>query len=218
VDSSVTGFGEEGRPIDTLLAAYASGRVSRALAVLVESHLALRPENRRFVADLESLQGRSIEEIEPRPLERRAERIAAIVSQKSSANEGAPVVEPVLPAPLRAYLGHGLEAVRWRWLLPGLSECRLSGEGVSLLRAKAGTKLPNHTHRGAEVTLVLKGVFRDKTGRYARGDIEIGEESLDHRPVVEMGEDCICFVVDDAPPKLTGRFGRWLEKLQTWRS
>jgi putative transcriptional regulator len=72
-----------------------------------------------------------------------------------------------------------------------------------------------HTHDGMEVTLVLSGAFSDKTGRFARGDIEIGDDELDHQPIVETGQDCVCFVVADGALRLTGPFGRWIDRLQS---
>jgi putative transcriptional regulator len=147
----------------------------------------------------------------------RSAALAAIMAPRDLA--GGPTVVPppdtVLPPPLRAYLGHGLDAVRWRWLLPGLKEAQLGDPGVTLLWAKGGRKMPTHTHEATEVTLVLAGAFGDVTGRYARGDIEIGDETLDHQPIVEKGEDCICFVVAEGALRLTGPFGRWIDKLQS---
>jgi putative transcriptional regulator len=34
------------------------------------------------------------------------------------------------------------------------------------------------------------------------------DHEVDHRPVADEGEDCLCLVVTDAPLKLTGRLGR----------
>ena len=178
----------------------------------------LRPENRGFVAALEAIGGDAIEGIcegaaeQPGFAPRGDPGRSAAGSDPGAA---APASDPVLPSPLRSYLGQGLDRVRWRWLLPGLREYRLAEPGVSLLWAKAGAKMPTHTHRGVEVTLVLKGAFGDATGRYARGDIEIGDEDLDHQPLVEKGEDCICFVVAEGALRLTGRFGRLIDKFQS---
>jgi len=78
---------------------------------------------------------------------------------------------------------------------------------------KAGAALPQHTHEGAEYTLLLTGGFSDETGHYRRGDVAIADPSIDHRPVADEGEDCICLAVTDAPLRLTGRFGRYLNFL-----
>ena len=59
--------------------------------------------------------------------------------------------------------------------------------------------MPAHTHRGLEFTLVLSGAFSDTTGRYARGDMQEADDSLDHQPWAEPGEDCICLAITEAP-------------------
>jgi len=41
----------------------------------------------------------------------------------------------------------------------------------------------------------LKGSYRTDTQRYFRGDLHIADETTDHAPYVEEGEDCICLVV-----------------------
>ena len=42
----------------------------------------------------------------------------------------------------------------------------------------AGTAVPDHGHRGTELTLVLQGAFRDETDRFGPGDVEIADEAL----------------------------------------
>ncbi|MNL80010.1 Anti-sigma-E factor ChrR [compost metagenome] len=69
--------------------------------------------------------------------------------------------------------------------------------------------MPEHSHGGRELTLVLAGSFYDGTGRFARGDIEEADETLQHQPVADEGEDCICLAVTDAPLK----FRSWLLRM-----
>ena len=78
-----------------------------------------------------------------------------------------------------------------------------------LLYIPAGTAVPDHGHRGLELTLVLQGAFEDEEGRFARGDIEIADADLDHMPVADVSEDCICLAVTDAPLRFKG----WLPRL-----
>lgn len=200
------------RPVDALLAGYALGTLSRPLNVLVESHLCLSTANRDYVAALEALCGVVMSETSGKPLSRRDERLASIFALDD--HEPAPVVQaandPILPAPLFRLIGHGLDRVSWKSVMPGLKEHRL-GDEASLLWIGAGRRMPNHTHEGTEATLVLKGSFSDLTGEYQRGDIAIGDEDLDHRPIAGAAEDCICFVVNDAPLRLTGPVGRFIE-------
>jgi putative transcriptional regulator len=79
-----------------------------------------------------------------------------------------------------------------------------------LMRIKSGTAMPAHTHEGIELTLVLAGGFSDETGHFLRGDLAEADATIDHRPVADPGEDCLCLAVTDAPLRLTGPIGRLL--------
>lgn len=213
----IKGQDEAGRPLDALLAAYSAGALDPSLHALVASHLMLKGENRRFVSALEDMAAAELASLAPQPLSGRDARLAAIFgSEPDVSPQPRAVASSILPAPLRHYLGRDLEAIRWRTKLPGVREFRIEDTGrgdASLIWVRAGRRMPSHTHEGSEVTLVLKGGFSDVTGHYARGDIAIAESDLDHKPVTDAGEDCICFAVTDAPLHLTGPFGRLLDRL-----
>lgn len=59
--------------------------------------------------------------------------------------------------------------------------------------------MPDHGHKGREMTLVLQGAFSDADGRYGRGDVEIADDAVQHTPVAEAGQDCICLAATEAP-------------------
>jgi len=80
-----------------------------------------------------------------------------------------------------------------------------------LLYIPAGQSVPDHGHRGTELTLVLQGAFRDEADRFGPGDIEIADESLKHTPVAEAGADCICLAATDAPLRFTGLIPRLVQ-------
>ena len=73
--------------------------------------------------------------------------------------------------------------------------------------------MPRHSHRGLEATLVLEGGYSDASGHYERGDVQLGDASVDHRPVAAPGAPCLCLVYEEAPLKLTGPVGRWFNSL-----
>ena len=73
------------------------------------------------------------------------------------------------------------------------------GAKARLLSIPAGSALPEHGHHGLELTLVLKGAFRDGDKVYRRGDLAVADGDIEHTPIAEPGEDCICLVVQDAP-------------------
>lgn len=104
----------------------------------------------------------------------------------------------------------------WRWLGPGLGYRILAksdaGEArVFLLKAAPGTSLPDHTHTGTELTLVLSGTYVHHAGRFGPGDFEEADSTIEHQPVAEDGETCICLVAMDGQLRLKGLSGRLKE-------
>jgi putative transcriptional regulator len=210
---------------DDLLLDYASGSLAEGWSIAVASHLALCPGCRRRLSLMEQAGGdilRSVvcEEVEP---EDSWSRMKARLN--TSSNDSVSVTspargrvargDPVLPEPLRSYLGSDVEGLKWRALGRGAYHIpiRVSDNetSVRLLRIPAGKPVPEHSHGGRELTLVLAGSFSDGTGRFARGDIEDADETLEHQPIADEGEDCICLAVTDAPLKFRSWFLRMVQ-------
>lgn len=63
----------------------------------------------------------------------------------------------------------------------------------SLLRIEAGGGIPEHTHNGYEITLLLEGDFKDDMGEYGPGDFIILDGNHQHQPMSEQG--CLCYTV-----------------------
>lgn len=78
-----------------------------------------------------------------------------------------------------------------------LSRSRIQlGEGEihsSLLHIDPGGSVPQHTHQGFELTLLLEGSFSDEYGEYVPGDFILLDGSHNHNPVSDKG--CLCFTV-----------------------
>lgn len=211
-------------PDDALLFDYATGRTSEAESLVIAAHATLCPRCRNRIAEFEAVGGALVEDIAPVAMADTA--FAAVLSQIDAEPASAlgPVstlsaleqrsIRPgsaVLPRPILNYLDNP-ETLTWKSVVRGLEEIALpiAGATVKLLRIKAGVAMPQHTHSGNEMTMVLAGAFRDETGHYRRGDVAANDHDVDHRPVADAGEDCICLVVTDAPLRLTGPIGRLL--------
>ncbi|WP_226780193.1 ChrR family anti-sigma-E factor [Oceaniglobus trochenteri] len=196
---------------DPLLIGYAAGSLPEAFSLVVATHISLCDDCRARLGEFETVGGCLLDDCAPRPLAPGAfqatlHRIATHADDTPPAPAPAPPDTP-FPAPLRAYAGPDVAAVRWRAMGGGLRQARLNtapGASLRLLHIPAGTRLPDHGHRGLEMTLVLQGAFSDEDGRFARGDIEIANEAVHHTPVAEQGEDCICLAATDAPLKFNG--------------
>jgi putative transcriptional regulator len=181
------------RPAEALLAAYVAGTLSEPFAVLVASHLQMRADS---------------------PAHR-----APIFDPAHWRRQPMPGVEQInafMPLALRSYVGRHLGALEWRTILPGLEQCRIAEDArgdASFLRCRPGKAIPAHTHDGREAVLVLQGGFRDQNGHYGPGDIAVADDAIDHRPVADRSVDCIIFLVLEAPVRLTGPFGRLVQRI-----
>lgn len=201
--------------LDGLLAGFSTGALSPAMHALVAAHLTMSDANAAFVAAMEGALASEALSASAPPLADREARLAAIFDARQPRARAIAADGP-LPAPLRSLIGQDFEQLKWRSRLPGVKEHRLAGvaEGeANLYWIKAGRKMPRHTHEGSEVTLVLKGAFRDLNGHYKAGDISIADAAVDHQPIVDAVGDCICFAVTDAPLRLTGPVGRIVGRL-----
>jgi len=193
---------------------YASGALPEPLALLVATHASLCRACQDEIARLEALGGALFDSLDGEPLDSGAlDRALARLElpESPTAHEGAG--DPRVPRPLRGYLGTNLDDLAWKQRGSVAEFALLTGHAgltTRLLRIKGGTALPQHTHEGSEYTLLLAGGFSDASGHYVTGDVAVADPSVDHRPVADPGADCLCLAVTDAPLRLTGRFGRYL--------
>ena len=209
-------------PEHDLLFDYASGSLSESWSIVVATHLALCPECRRLTAEFEALGGGMISTATPSVLS--DSLFSSIMSAVDSENEdslapspiGYTDETPVLPHPLRRYVGSDAGDVNWKRLGLNAHQFKITtsdDSAIRLLKIPAGRPVPTHSHDGRELTLVLSGAFSDITGTYARGDMQDLDESVEHQPHALPGEDCICLVVTDHPLKFKSRAAQLVQPL-----
>jgi putative transcriptional regulator len=204
--------------LDELLLAYATGALPEAPALLVATHATLNPAVRRRLRAFEAVGGELLEELEPVAMSggAKADLLARLDEAPAAASTVRDSADARLPAPLAALLPNRLERLAWRRRLPGLKDWdlpALAGGKARLMWVAGRTAIPQHTHRGLELTLVLEGAYHDGAARYGAGDLQIADEAVDHRPLVTDPAACLCLVVTDAPVRLTGRIGRLFNRL-----
>lgn len=63
----------------------------------------------------------------------------------------------------------------------------------SLLHIEPGGSVPEHTHNGFELTVLIAGTYSDEAGEYEAGDFIMLDKQHQHHPISEQG--CLCFTV-----------------------
>lgn len=200
---------------DQLLMGYAAGALPEAFNIVVASHISLCDECRARLGAFETVGGAMMDAGETAAMDEDsfAKTMKLIGARRKDAiRPPRRVADGVLPAPLRDYVGGDIDRVKWRAVGAGVRQAILGTSRdatARLLYIPAGTRMPDHGHRGTELTMVLQGAFSDECDRFARGDVEIADEEMEHTPVAEAGTPCICLAATDAPL----RFNSWLPRI-----
>ncbi len=198
---------------DELLFDYTAGRLSEAWSVAIATHLALCPECRERAAGFDCAGGIALEALAPAAMgdNALAACLGRIDGEMPEAARPMPsrsgAQPPLFPRPLRDYVGDTLADVRWSAVGGGVRQRLLATNDAArarLLYIPPGEPVPEHGHRGLELTLVLAGSFADGEAVFARGDLEIADETVQHLPIAGPGEPCICLAVTDAPLRFKG--------------
>lgn len=199
---------------DGLLAAYAAGTLPRAFAVVVASHVSMCAQCRAGLQAHQAVGGVLLEETD-----------TVAVSSGLKDDILSLLDAPFTPEPIYersgVYPGPVMEALkgrapRWKTLGMGVRQDILSEDrngSVRLLYIPPGQAVPDHGHNGMELTLVLQGSFSDETGRFGVGDLEIADEDLEHTPVADPGDACICLAATDARLRFNALVPRLLQPI-----
>lgn len=197
---------------EPLLMAYSAGTLPEAFSLVIATHISMCDDCRARMEGFDAVGGAVLEdlhrsEMSSGSLEATLGMIKAAGNPEQRRLAPRPATQSIFPDPLLGYVGADLARIKWRPIGMGVRQAILptSKEAtVRLLHIPAGVAVPDHGHRGMELTLVLQGAFKDATDRFGRGDIEVANEDLNHTPVAEPGQDCICLAATDAPLKFSG--------------
>lgn len=201
---------------EATILAYAAGTLGEAHGFAVATHLAFCAHCREAVRKAEALGGSILTANEEQAVSDSC-RSATLASLDavSPAKPKAPLQNRTdVPAVLCNLLGNTpLEEIRWKKKGPGIAtfDIPMSPGGrthLQLLKVGPGRKLPEHGHGGEELTVVLRGSYSDHTGRYARGDVADLDEEIEHQPVVDSDQECICLIAIEAPTRFKSIWAR----------
>lgn len=200
----------------SMLVAYASGALETPFALVIAAHISLCDECRAELGAHETVGGALLEmETECDLANGAKDRLFAMLDEPEQVSD-----RPVYPR-MGVYPGPVVEmlkgkAPRWRSVGGGVRQAIISADqdgSARLLYIPPGRAVPDHGHNGTELTLVLQGAFRDETGRFGVGDLEVADDTVEHTPIAEEGAPCICLAATDAPLKFNSFLPRLLQPL-----
>ncbi|MDG4720658.1 MULTISPECIES: ChrR family anti-sigma-E factor [Thalassospira] len=223
-------------PTDQTLMDYASGSLSQAMELLVATHMTVCPHCRDKVVEFETMGGAVLENADSMAMgDQSLDHVMAMLERETSneniVTEKLPSLRRVavgesisgstmtsLPRPLADLLPehvNSLDDIPWKTLAPGVKHFQLkaieSKGTVRLLKIAPGISIPDHGHHGHEMTLLIKGSYIDEIGRFRAGDVADLDDDVDHQPIADTAEECICLIATDAPMKFNGLLPKLLQ-------
>lgn len=196
---------------DATLMSCAGGSQPESISAVVTSHLQVCPRCRAELKQ-HSLIGEALfEALAPAPVTRAAPLVALRAAEAD--DEAA---EHALPAAVQAAIRGDDAAIAWKRLAPGVWHYPLAlSEGAEgdlrLLKVAPGTQLPEHGHGGSELTMVLQGSYHDELGTFRRGDVADLGDDVEHQPVADAKEGCICLIASDRKARFKGLVARLMQ-------
>ncbi len=213
---------------DATLMSLSAGTLGEALSIVAAAHVGICSLCRSKMRELDALGGVLLTATEQADLnegtiavwtdELSEETVRAAGGRGRDQNRHSHGARPdgELPGPLAKIIDQPLDQIKWKWLGPGVSAHVLklsdSADGdVRLLKVAPNKRLPEHGHGGTELTMIISGAYRDQFGVFGPGDVADMDEDVEHQPVVEPGEPCICVVACEAPARFKGPIARLLQ-------
>lgn len=202
-------------PSPDQLVEFAAGSSQTGISIALSVHLHFCSQCRQKLSELESTSAVLFEQQAPAPVANTAfsSLMDRIQREPTAPAPTAKATTQRFPRALAALIPDSLDELDWRQPMKNLRVSQLltddSGLIIGLHHMKAGGRVPNHQHRGEEISVVLEGGFSDQLGSYAAGDFIQRSGKDTHSPQADADGDCLILSVVEAPIKLTGPLG-WI--------
>ena len=203
-------------PDVNLLVDYVSGNLSPAKAACIAAHNSYCGICRKTTFQLETLGAELFKGLECQSVPNSTFDAVLARLDKSPSSQSAQLEskDESFPRVLKKLMSKEFADLEWRRVTSALSVSQLdagdSKHECALYQIAAGGKIPEHDHKGAEMTVVISGGFSDRQGVYHKGDFIFREKDQIHAPTALESEDCICLAVSDAPLRFTDWRYRWM--------
>ncbi len=204
---------------DATILAFAAGSLGEAHGIVVASHLSYCAHCRQGVRHAEAIGGGLLTDSDGAAVSDicRAATLASLDVTFMPAASKRPTASANQPKSLERLLGgKTLSDLAWKKKAPGVSIFDLplskgASGSLKLLSIGPGLAMPDHGHGGEEITLILQGSYRDHMGEFKAGDVADLDEEIEHRPVVNSAEACICLVSMEAPTRFKALWAKMMQ-------
>lgn len=195
-----------------------AGSMPEAFAAVMASHIEVCPTCRKELALMQTIGSAIFESVVPVPMAQQVPG-AVLGAAEAGSDRNVPIeIHGDVPRPIAGAVGHILDSIPWKRMSSGVWQHHIAlhqpdrGE-LRLIKVAPGQTLPEHGHKGSEITLVLHGAYSDTTGRYAAGDVSDVGEDVAHAPVADPDEGCICLIATENRLQFKSRIARLVQPL-----
>jgi len=204
-----------GHPSTEQLIEFSSGTGSSATSIAISAHLHFCQHCRRQVNEYESTAAVMFEQQTNLAVE---ETSFSSLMKRIQNEPQTPKIKPRItstrfPAVVEKLINGDTESLAWKKPMKHLRVSQILKDEAGLIlglhHMKSGGRVPRHTHKGNEISVVIEGGFSDELGSYRPGDfIHLTPEHI-HAPQADADGDCWLLTLVEAPVKLIGPIG-WI--------
>jgi putative transcriptional regulator len=204
------------------LQAFSAGNCQPALALMISAHVDMCPQCRSECVDIQAELADDLL-MQPKVSEPLSNRYISMMSNITSL----PVVHTPVPIAEnssieldgkffelpRTLKRHVINTGNWSRLVGKLWQAPVDlGEigKANFMYMEKGGRVPEHTHKGTEFTLVVNGQYGDGISEYESGDFTIMDSKHKHLPHSQSDEGCLVFTIVDQPLHFTAGIARLL--------
>jgi putative transcriptional regulator len=208
---------------DATLMSLAAGSLSEAQSAVAAAHIAMCPRCARELRRMEAIGGALLAATPSNTLSKPTPSLpaasgAADVIELPRTAKARTAARAGVPDALARLIGPDLDQVPWRRLGIGVWSYSLplsnpDGGDLRLLKIGPGRRMPDHGHGGGELTLLLRGSYRDEVGTFRIGDVADLDEDVEHRPIADPVTGCICLIASERPARFKGVIARLVQPL-----
>ena len=157
---------------------YGAGALEEAWSLAIAAHLSFCTSCRSATEQFEALGGITLENLCPSELDANSLALCLekLDAQAPEGKEFSGSKGSILPGVLQKYVGPNLDQIQWKSVGGGVKQAIIPTKGKAtarLLRIPPGVAVPEHSHNGTELTVVLAGSYADGPHLFERGDIQL---------------------------------------------